>query len=273
MTSSPTPKRARTSPSSTSSSAPYKLHYWPTIPGRGEPIRLCFEATSTPYTDVTNTSPNNDTSTLQSLTSPHPPHPPSNPPHFAPPILQHGDLFLSQLPNILLYLGPRLGLVPPSSDDDDKTALYRINQLALTALDGFLNEPHDSHHPISISAFYSAQKPAAKSRANDYTSTRLPKFLSYFENVLRSEASGGGEWLYGGQLTYADLVLWQGLDGVAFAFPKAVGRLRGSGEWPRVWALYERVKGLERVRAYLGSERRLGYGEGIWRYYEELDED
>ena len=34
-------------------------------------------------------------------------------------------------------------------------------------------------------------------------------FLAYFERVLSGKASGGGPWLYGGRLTYADLVLFQ----------------------------------------------------------------
>ncbi|KAL8798176.1 MAG: hypothetical protein Q9182_006888 [Xanthomendoza sp. 2 TL-2023] len=259
-------KRARTTASS-EPSEPYLLHYWPTIPGRGEFIRLCFEATSTPYTDVTNSDRNTGMQTLKSLTSE--PGMNSNPPHFAPPIFQHGSLYLSQVPAILLYLGPKLGLVP--SDDD--TAAHHINQLALTALDGFSNEPHDAHHPIAMGDYYESQKDAAKRRATDYLANRLPKFLAYFERALSSEASKGGEYLYGGQLTYADLVLWQGLDGVAFAFPKAVAKIQGRREYMKVWMLYERVKRLQAVKAYLDSERRLPYSNGIWRNYKELDDD
>ncbi|KAL8898368.1 MAG: hypothetical protein Q9192_002122 [Flavoplaca navasiana] len=263
MTFSPEPKRARTD----GSSAPYLLHYWPTIPGRGEPIRLCFEATSTPYTDVTNTDPDSGMKTLLSLTSSSGDAPPPNILHFAPPILQHGDLYISQLPNILLYLGPKLGLVPAN----DENAIYRINQLALTALDGLSNEAHDTHHPIAVGDYYEDQKDAAIKRGKDYTRNRLPKFLGYFENVLRQ--NNGSEYLYGKQLSYADLVLFQGLDGVSFAFPNAVRKLREGGEYKEVWDFYERVRGLERVKAYLGSERRLGYSNGVWRHYAELDED
>jgi glutathione S-transferase len=32
----------------------YELLYHPGIPGRGEFIRLCFEATGVPYTDLAN---------------------------------------------------------------------------------------------------------------------------------------------------------------------------------------------------------------------------
>ncbi|KAL8727558.1 MAG: hypothetical protein Q9166_005964 [cf. Caloplaca sp. 2 TL-2023] len=266
MTSSPASKRAGTTASSSDPSPPYLLYYWPTIPGRGEPIRLCFEATSTPYIDVTNTDPDSGMQTLTSLTSSTGIN--GNPPHFAPPILQHGDLYISQLPNILWYLGPKLGLLPEGNEN----AVYHINQLALTALDGLCNEAHDTHHPIAVGDYYEAQKDVAISRAKDYRENRLPKFLGCFERALKSESSKGGEYLYGGQLTYADLVLFQCLDGVAFAFPKAVRKMRESGEFEGVWELYERVKGLEGVKGYLESERRLGYGNGIWRFYEELDD-
>tara|TARA_R110002003_G_scaffold214_27_gene16200 strand:- start:3157 stop:3342 length:186 start_codon:yes stop_codon:yes gene_type:complete len=40
-------KKARTHP-------PYELLYWPEIPGRGEFIRLAFEAAGVSYKDVSN---------------------------------------------------------------------------------------------------------------------------------------------------------------------------------------------------------------------------
>ena len=46
-------------------------------------------------------------------------------------------------------------------------------------------------------------------KSKDFVENRLPKFLGYFERVLKGKASGDGPWLYGGKLTYADLVLFQ----------------------------------------------------------------
>lgn len=267
MTSSPASKRQKTS-SSTTSSPPYELLYWPTIPGRGEHIRLCFEETQTPYTDACNEDKKTGMSALTSLISAKNTGDATNPPPLAPPLLRHGELLLSQTPNILLYLGPKLGLAGPEGDED---AIYHINQLALTALDGLSNEPHDTHHPVAVGAYYEEQKEESKRKAADYVSTRLPKFLGYFERVLQGDASKGGEWLYGGQLTYVDLVLWQCVDGISFAFPVAVKQMRGSGEYGKVFELYERVKGRENVAAYLKSERRQKYSMGIYRYYPELD--
>lgn len=146
-----------------------------------------------------------------------------------------------------------------------------MNALALTALDGLCNETHDTHHPIAVGDYYEAQKVEAKKRAADYVKSRLPKFLGHFEKVLGGAASGRGEWLYGGRLTYADLVLFQAVDGNLFAFPKAMGSLRKQGKYEKVFALHERVGALESIKKYLKSERRMKYGDGIYRQYPELD--
>jgi glutathione S-transferase len=251
-----------------SKDVPYELIYWPGIPGRGEHIRLALEEAGATYTDTAHQKDGIKAVTSQinakSLGDAN------NPPPFAPPILKHGDLTINQAPNILLYLGPRLGLVP-STDDED--AIYRINELALTALDGLSTEPHDCHHPVATSLYYEDQKPEAKRKSEDYIANRLPKFLGYFERVLKGKASKGGKWLYGGTLTYADLVLFQCLDGVKHAFPKAMGRLQKEGEYKRVFELYDAVKNRPRIKEYLASERRQKYSMGIYRHYPELDEE
>jgi len=157
--------------------------------------------------------------------------------------------------------------------NDNENAEFKVNELVLTALDGLSNEVHDVHHPVATTLYYEDQKVEAKKKAEDYIANRLPKFLGYFERVLSGEASGGGEFLYGGRLTAADLALWQCLDGVKYAFPKAMGRLEKEGKYGKVFELYERVKGREKIKAYLASERRQKYSMGIYRHYSELDED
>ena len=262
MTSSPQPKRQKTD-----AETAYELIYWPGIPGRGEHIRLCFEATKTPYTDVSNESKKGSGAVIEYIGDKAGSGP--NCPVLAPPILKHGDFVLSQTPNILLYLGPKLGLIPDA--DKDPNGIYRVNQLALTALDGLSNEVHDTHHPIAPMKYYEDQKDEAKRKAEDFINSRLPKFLGYFERVLKSESSKGGEWLYGGQMTFADLVLFQCVDGTTFAFPEAVKKLKEGGKHEAVFDLVERVKGSEGVADYLKSARRMKYGMGIYRHYPELD--
>lgn len=54
-------------------------------------------------------------------------------------------------------------------------------------------------------------------------------------------------------------------------FPKAVKKMEDSGDYKGIFALYEAVKERPKVKAYLASERRNKFSEGIYRYYEELD--
>jgi len=250
-----------------SKDVPYQLIYWPGIPGRGEHIRLALEEAGAEYTDTAHIK--DGVNQVLAYINGELPDDSDNVPTCAPPILKHGDLVIHQTPNILLYLGPRLGLVPSSDDSEDH--IYRVNALALTALDGLSNEPHDCHHPIATGLYYEDQIPESKRKSEDYVKTRLPKFLGYFERVLSSKASGDGPWLYAGQLTYADLVLFQCLDGLKFMFRKAMAKYEKSGDYTRVFKLYEAVKERPRITEYLGSDRRQKYSMGIYRYYEELD--
>lgn len=201
--SSPSAKRQKSS-----KDTPYELIYWPGIPGRGEHVRLLLEEAGADYTDIA-TKPGaaadaakavGEQISEDNLGDEH------NPPPLAPPILRHGDLQISQTPNILLYLSQRHGLAPTIEEGD---AIYHLNGLVLTALDGLSDEAHNTHHPIATSLYYEDQKDAAKISGAEYRKSRLPKFLGYFERVIQAKTSGDGPWLYGGKLTYADLVLFQ----------------------------------------------------------------
>ena len=208
MASSPPSKKQRTD-----ESTKYTLLYHAGIPGRGEPIRLAFEATSTPYLDLAKTK---EASTVYSFLGDKPDLEAldGNTPPFAPPILKVAgagkngkDLVISQTANILSYLGSKLDLA--GSDEADR---YHVHQLALTALD-LLNEAHDTHHPVAVNDFYEQQKEEALKKSADFRKTRIPKFLGYFDRALKANEDGQGKYLVGGRLTYADLVLWQVLDG------------------------------------------------------------
>lgn len=183
---------------------PYELIYWPGLPGRGEPIRLLFEESATPYTDAAR-DPQQAVQSVLGLISPDNLGSGANPPVLAPPVLKHGDLVIHQLPNILLYLAPKLGLAPAEGD-----AVFHLNQIALTLIDGFINEVHETHHPIAVGLYYEDQKPEAKRRAKAFVEERIPKFLGYVQRVLDGRRGGEkGPWLYGGELTYVDLLAFQ----------------------------------------------------------------
>lgn len=255
-------KKQRTQPQ-------YELLYHPGIPGRGEFIRLALEASGTPYTDIANEDPKNGYAVVQKVAM-NPSATESeagNLPLFAPPALRipgaskdGGPLVISQTSNILLYLGEKLGL---NGEGDER---FFVNQVALTALD-FSNEVHDTHHPIAVSKYYEDQKEEAVKRSEDFRATRIPKFLSYFERTLKG--NGNGKYLVGEKLTYADLTVWQVLDGLLFAFPKEMEvRKKESSE---LFKFYEALKEEKGLKEYLKSERRLPYGDGLFRKYPELD--
>jgi glutathione S-transferase len=234
----------------------YELYYWPQIPGRGEFVRLALEEAGADYVDVARRGRGGIPAMLRLLDGRRMAHPP-----FAPPFLKAGARIIGQTANILFFLGPRHGLAPRSAD-----ARLWTNQLQLTIAD-FVVEVHDTHHPIASGLYYEQQRRAAKQRAEDFRKHRAPKFLGYFERVLQRS---GGPHLLGRGLTYADLSLFQVVDGLRFAFPKAMRRLER--KVPRVMVLHERVAHRPRITAYLASKRRIAFNQwGIFRHYPELD--
>ena len=237
---------------------PYELHYWPMIQGRGEFVRLALEEAAAPYVDVARRDDDDGgiAPMLDRLTDPDNPRPP-----FAPPFLRDGDVVIGQTAAILLYLGPRLGLVGPSEPDRIWT-----HQLQLTIADA-VDEAHDTHHPLGVGLYYADQTAEARIRAEGFRRERVPKFLDYFERIL---AANGGAHLVGADLSYADLSLFQLVDGLLYAFPKATAAaLRKT---PRVAGLHAAVTRRPRIAAYLASDRRIPFNEdGIFRRYPELD--
>jgi glutathione S-transferase len=229
------------------------LYYWPSIQGRGEFVRLALEEAGISYTDVVRKSGGMGRMLRLMKNTARPP--------FAPPILKTGKLTIAQTANILMHLGARYGLAPR-----DEAGRLWVNQLQLTLAD-FLVEIHDVHHPVGASLYYEEQKSEARRRAANFVKLRLPKFLGYFERVL---AKSGGPWLAGSRLSYADLSLFQVLEGLAYALPKATARL--APRHPRIFALRDRVAARPRIKAYLGSKRRIPFNRmGIFRHYPELD--
>lgn len=232
----------------------YELYYWPTIQGRGEFVRLALEAAGADYVDV---SRQDDGAAMMRLMKD------ATTPSFAPPFLRLGDHTIGQVAAILAWLGPQLGLSPDGDNDQ-----AWLNQVQLTFAD-LVAEAHDTHHPVDLMAYYEDQKPEAARRAQGFRTQRIEKFLGWAEQVLARNPSGDA-WLVGARLTYADLSLFQVVEGLRYAFPAATDRVLTAA--PRVVAVHDRVKALPRISAYLASPRRLPFSEeGIFRHYPELD--
>ncbi len=247
---------------STSDSPPYELFYWPSIPGRGEFVRLALEDAGATYLDVARlpASQGGGVPAMLALLKgggaglvP-----------FAPPFLRVGPLVLAQSTNILHYLGPRLGLAP-----SDEGARAELNQLALTLAD-LVAEVHDTHHPVATGLYYADQKREAKRRAKDFVDARMPKYLGWLERVLARNRASRGRWLVGRDLSYADLSAFQLVAGLRYAFPNAMAQCER--RLPKLVALHDRVAERPRIAAYLASERRIPFNQdGIFRHYPELD--
>jgi len=240
----------------------YELFYWPSIQGRGEFVRLAFEATGTDYVDVARLPQEQGGGVAALMKVMQSPTTHASP--FAPPFLRTGELVIAQTANILAFLGPRLGLV-----GDDEASRLAALQHQLTIAD-FASEIHDVHHPIGSGLYYEDQKPEARRRAENFLSERLPKYLGYFERLLERNTPSEGRHAVGTSLSYVDLSLFQMLTGLAYAFPVAFGRIEA--EIPLLAALRDDVAAHPRIAAYLASERRLPFNQqGLFRHYPELD--
>ncbi len=236
----------------------YELYYWPEIQGRGEFVRLALEDAGADYVDVARLPKRGMAAMMRFLEDRSVKRPP-----FAPPFLKAGNIVIAQTANILLFLGPRLGLVPKN----EPSRLW-ANQLQLTVAD-WLVEVHDTHHPISGGLYYEQQKREAKRRAANFTAERLPKFLGYFERILKHNPKGS-DYLLGKAACYVDLSLFQMVAGLRYAFPHTMAKLER--KHPRIVALHDRVSIRPRLGAYLSSPRRLPFNpQGIFRHYPELD--
>jgi glutathione S-transferase len=239
----------------------YELHYWPGIQGRGEFVRLALEQAGAEYLDIAllpEEQGGGVPAMMKFLDGTKVVRPP-----FAPPFLKAGRTVIGQTANILLFLGPRLGLAPR-----DQSGRLWTHQLQLTLAD-FIVEIHDTHHPIGGGLYYEEQKPEAKRRSRDFLAQRLPKFLGYFERVIERNPDSD-KWLAGSRLTYVDLSMAQVVAGLRYAFPAAARKaLRAC---PRLRALHDEVFARPRIKRYVDSGRRLAFNnDDIFRHYPELD--
>ena len=234
----------------------YQLFYWPEIQGRGEFVRLALEDVGAAYDDVARRK-NGMNRMMAMMNGGRDMRPP-----FAPPFLKAGKLMIAQVANILFYLGPRLKLSPR-----DEAGRLWLHQLQLTVTD-FVKEIHDTHHPLGGELYYEDAKSEAKRFTENFLKSRAPKYLGYFEMVLKKS---GGPYVLGRKFSYVDLSLFQLIEGLHYAFPRAIARIER--KVPGVVSVHDRVAKRPRIKAYLASERRLSFNEiGIFRRYLELDQ-
>jgi glutathione S-transferase len=239
----------------------YELFYWDGLQGRGEFIRLALEESEAEYIDVAR-GPEAAGQGMKAMMALLEGTALLAPP-FAPPFLRHGRVVISQVANILMYLGPKLDLLPKQ-----QSLHLAANGLQLTIAD-IVAEVHDTHHPLAASKYYEDQKDAARERSADFLAHRMPKYLGYFEKVLKLNPRGDTQ-VVGDALSYVDLSLFQLIEGLRYAFPRATKKFPQT--YPALCALTEAVRARPNIARYLASDRRIPFNEsGIFRHYPELD--
>ena len=233
----------------------YQLYYWPEIQGRGEFVRLALEDAGAAYDDVARKAGGMDRmmAMMEGRRDKRPP--------FAPPFVKAGRLVIAQTAEILFWLGPRLKLSPRAEAD----RLW-LHQLQLTVAD-FVKEAHDTHHPLGGEFYYEDARPEAKRFSENFLENRAPKYLGYFDTVVRKS---GGPYALGRKVTYMDLSLFHLIEGLRYAFPDAMRGIERTV--PRVVEVHDRVAERANIRKYLASPRRIAFNEsGVFRHYPELD--
>ena len=230
-----------------------ELWYWPTIPGRGEFVRLFMEAGEIEYEDMAREKGAEalveDMATREGIRP------------LAPPYIVDDDLCIGQTAHILAYLTDKHGLGTGEIELD-----LKLIQLQLDIAD-FIAEVHATHHPIAGSLYYQDQMEAAYENARAFRELRIPRYLDHFEMALESH---GGPFVLGEQWSHVDTSLFQLIEGLDYAFPKRMREL----DYPRLELCRQAVMEIDGVAAYLASDRRMEFSEeGIFRHYPELDSE
>ncbi|WP_374405996.1 glutathione S-transferase [Pelagerythrobacter sp.] len=235
----------------------YDLWYWPSIPGRGEFVRLALEAAGVAYRDVAREDGVKAlTADLEARSGIRP---------FAPPYLttsaKGGEFAIAQVAHILAWLADRHGFGAGELERD-----LELIQLQLTISD-MVAEVHAVHHPIAGSLYYDDQKDAALEAAVRFRDERIPKFLGYFEEAL---GANEGPFVLGVKWSHVDTSLFLLVEGLRYMFPKRMEEV--GGDYPSLAACHDAVGELEGVAAYRKSDRCIPFNEdGIFRHYPELD--
>jgi glutathione S-transferase len=231
----------------------YQLWYWPSIPGRGEFVRLALEAAGVAYRDMAREL--GAEALIQDLENRGAIRP------FAPPYLVDGDICIGQAAHILAYLADKHGF-----GAGDLATDLKLIQLQLDVTD-IVAEVHNVHHPVSVGQYYEDQKDAALTAARHFRKERIPKFLDHFEAAL---GANGGPFVLGDTWSHVDTSLFQLMQGLGHMFPRRMYEL----DYQRLEACREAVARIEGVARYLASDRRMPFNQdGIFRHYPELDSE
>ena len=240
----------------------YELYYWPGIQGRGEFVRLALEEAGADYIDIAR-GLGEDEAVLRRLMA------------ALDSRRHHASAICAAIPEGRRMLSS--ARLPP---------FCSISAIAMLSRQAIPSNGSGSIRSSSPSPIWSGRRTMfiipwaaafttrTKSRRrcagqSIFREERIPKFLSWFEHIFNRNPQGD-EHLAGNTVSYADLSLFQIVEGLRYAFPRWMKALRS--EFPLVMALHRAIGHLPRIHAYLKSPRRLPFNEqGIFRHYPELD--
>ena len=226
------------------SSDDWVLHYWgPTFKGRGEFVRLLFEAAGVKYTE------NNDGGKIVALNDMGGSLGEGlNYPSRFPPVVTGPDGYVcSQTPAILWSLGRKFGMSP----DDERNQTLAM-QLNITASD-FIAEGRLAFHAKAPVGSYSTQAEETKPRIEWFRTSRLSDWLSHFEHCFANSTDKGATYFFESKLTYVDIAIFHILNATEAQFPEDWAKLKPSV--PLLAAFHSRMKEIPRIKAYLESDR------------------
>ena len=158
----------------------YELYYWPMIQGRGEYVRLALEEAGAAYVDVARGSGGIGGDDADDGAGRH-----AALCAAVPEGRQARDRADRQHP-ALSRLTPWAG-----AEDGSRDGCGCIS--CSSPITDLVLEIHDTHHPLGPSLYYEDQKAPAKKRTEEFWNERVPKYLGYFEGLLKDN---GGSYAH-----------------------------------------------------------------------------
>ncbi|KOS20767.1 hypothetical protein ESCO_004377 [Escovopsis weberi] len=189
--------------------AAYELFHQQDFFSFGELIRIMFQEACVPYLNYAKLNKRYIDNMYKNRAGDE-----FNPPIYTHPVLRHGRVVICDVPNIMLYLAPRLGLgtdpmlTPGLNHRNCPAALYHMNQLTSILLKDFVGELEFLMRPIFHLRHPERDIEYLKCRFQRYVDLRLPTIMEFLQNMLQGPNSSGGPWLFGHRFTYVDIVLF-----------------------------------------------------------------
>lgn len=148
------------------------------------------------------------------------------------PVLEEGDVFLSNANEICRYLARKHNLLGSSVDDHLRCDLA-----------------HEIIASAQAKLFDLYLDPAFNDKRGEFESIELINTLSKFESFLAENQNGGGYWV-GDKLTYIDILAWSYLDSVRPLCCEALQKFILLSQFK------ENIEAKPNIDAYLKSGRR-----------------